>query len=557
MGLMKSKSMFFYSGIIIMLFLISGLGSSVQAADVKALLKDANKKIRQAERDMFGGKKDKAVAALETIKEKLLKIKEADPNNPTLKTLENKFKKLVKDLERRTGKDLGGGSLTAAGASTQPKLAPKPEVKAMPEKPAPTDAPAATQEPTKAEKLPYHARGPISNAKNCLVRIDDYIQRLSDPKWNSKQALEGMDKQLELARENFKEGKAKAAEKGVTSHPDFDEIEKGITEAEKKIAEAKAGHAKTQAAAAAGEAEVKADVKALMVEYKRLEPVFSSATGNVMHYNDLRTVKELLDKIDAFEKNDLSNLKVNLEAFGQKYGTTSDEIDKKADSMGYSDPYYRASFAYTEMTKGIENVKKTRTVMADDLIRRATDMKEQTSKGIHDFARVKQHARIKDWGALAAQLDPENPRVKAFNGGLDAWIADDLKALFAKIDKAKFPEQASNAPGDAKKLASVIKKFLQKEEDARAAEGKEAGKVLAVAVTGPWRIFKKNILGEPIQYNLPIATAKQVENEKSLNLTRVYLGTMLTEEMKGVKKAPPFIGATVGDSYYIRPSALK
>lgn len=533
-----------------MLFLFSGLGSSVRAADVTALLKDANKEIRQAERDMFGGKKEKAVAALETIKEKLLKIKEADPNNPTLKTLENKFTKLVKDLERRTGKDLGG-SLTAAGASTQPKLPPKPEVKALPEQPA------ETQEPTNTEKLPYHARGPISNAKNCLARIDDYIQRLNDPKWNSKQALEGMDKQLELARENFKEGKAKAAEKGVTSHPDFDEIEKGIIEAEKKIAEAKAGHEKAQAAATAGEAEVMADVKALMVEYKRLEPVFSSATGNVIHYNDLKTVRELLNKIDAFEKNDLGNLKAKLETFGQKYGTTSDEIDKKADSMGYSDPYHRASFAYTEMTKGIENVKKTRTVMADDLIRRATDMKEQTSKGIHDFAHMKQHARIKEWGELAAQLDRKNPRVKAFNDGLDAWIADDLKALYAKIDKAKFPEQASNAPADAIELASVIKKFLQKEEDARAAEGKEAGKVLAVLVTGPWQIFKKNILGEPIQYKLPIATAKQVENEKSLNLTRVYLGTMLTDEMKGIKKAPPFIGATVGDSYYIRPSALK
>jgi hypothetical protein len=294
-----------------------------------------------------------------------------------------------------------------------------------------------------------------------------------------------------------------------------------------------------------------------MVEYKRLEPVFSSATGNVIHYNDLKAVRDLLDEINAFEKNDLGNLKTNLEAFGQKYGTTSDEIDKKADSMGYSDPYYRASFAYTEMTKGIENVKKTRTVMADDLIRRATDMREQTSKGIHDFARVKQHARIKEWGELAAQVEPENPRVKAFNGGLDTWIEDDLKALYTKIDKAEFPEQASNAPGDAKELASTIEKFLQKAEDKRAAEGKEAGKVLRVVVTGPWRIFKKNLLGEPIQYNLPIATAKQVENEKSLNLVRVYLGTMLTEEIKGVKKAPPFIGATVGDSYYIRPSAVK
>jgi hypothetical protein len=78
-----------------------------------------------------------------------------------------------------------------------------------------------------------------------------------------------------------------------------------------------------------------------------------------------------------------------------------------------------------------------------------------------------------------------------------------------------------------------------------------------VVVTGPWRVFKKNILGEPIQYNLPIATAVQTESEKNQNLARVYLSTMLTHEMKGVEKAPPYLGATVGDSYYIRPSAVK
>ncbi|MFO8163104.1 MAG: hypothetical protein R6T98_01060 [Desulfatiglandales bacterium] len=107
-------------------------------------------------------------------------------------------------------------------------------------------------------------------------------------------------------------------------------------------------------------------------------------------------------------------------------------------------------------------------------------------------------------------------------------------------------------------LAQKAKAFLQKEEEKLAAEkGKELSKVLKVVVTGPWRVFKKNILGEPIQYTLPIATVVQNETEKKEDLTRVYLSTMLTQEMKGVKKAPPYLGATVGDSYYIRPSAVK
>lgn len=185
-------------------------------------------------------------------------------------------------------------------------------------------------------------------------------------------------------------------------------------------------------------------------------------------------------------------------------------------------------------------------------------MKNRTGKGIHDFARFNQHDRIKAWGKMAARFDSKNPRVAAFNNEIDTWAENDAKALYAKIDKAAFPTQANDAPQNAKNLAREAKVFLQNEENKIAAKkGKEVSTVLSVVVTGSWRVFKTNILGEPIQYNLPIATAVQTQSEKKQNLARVYLSTMLTHEMKGVKKAPPFLGATVGDSYYIRPSAVK
>jgi hypothetical protein len=243
-------------------------------------------------------------------------------------------------------------------------------------------------------------------------------------------------------------------------------------------------------------------------------------------------------------------------AFAQKYGSTRNEIDQKAETMGYSGQG-RASFPYTALSEGIENVKKTRTVMADDLIRRASDMRDQTSKGISDFARPEQYKRIKAWGELAAQLDRDNPRVKEFNSGLDSWVKEDMKALNAKIDKVTWRGHADNAPDNAGKLSKIAVEFLQKEENKRAERNIEVGKVLAVVVTGPWRVFKKNLLGEPIQYNLPILCAVKYESDKDLNVARVYDSTLLTQEYKGVKMAPPFLGATVGNSYYIRPSALK
>lgn len=184
-------------------------------------------------------------------------------------------------------------------------------------------------------------------------------------------------------------------------------------------------------------------------------------------------------------------------------------------------------------------------------------MRDQTSKGISDFARPKQYKRIKAWGKLAAQFDQDNPRVKEFNSELDSWIEEDMKALNAKIDKVTMPSHADNAPDDAKKLSKIAVEFLQKEENKRVKKGMEVGKVLTVFITGPWRVFKKNLLGEPIQYNLPILCAVEYESDKDLNVVRVYDSTLLTEEYKGVKMAPPFLGATVGNSYYIRPSALK
>jgi len=549
---------------------------SVQAApaqDAKALLNDVNKALRQAEKDMFGGKIDHAIASIPSIQEKLLQVKEADPGNPSLKSAETKFQKLVKDLERRTGKNLGGGSLTAAVGSTPPALPDKPEVKpaTAPEAVAPkaaapsaSAAPAkaavqtkAPTQPAKAEQLPHHARRPAQEAQRDLARIDGYIERLGQPDFNKDQLLGQMDGSVESARKNLEEARAKAAEKGVTAHPTFDEIDQGINEAVDKIAQAKEGHAQASAAASAAAGEVQSDVKVLMDEYEQVKDLFSKASGGVMYYNELEPLQALLTEIEDFEKNRLEGLKSKLAAFGEKYGTTKDEIDKKADGMGYEDPYYRASFAYVELAQGIENIKASRTATAEDLVRRASDMKERSTKGIHDFARFKQQARIKEWGELAARFDSDNAMVKEFMGGLDAWIAEDARTLQAKIDKATFPKQSTDAPKDAAKLTKIIREFLQKEEDRLATQGKESGRVAAVVITGPWKIFKTNILGEPVQYNLPITTAVEVEKEKGMNVMRVYHSTMLTEEYKGVKMAPPFIGATVGDSYYIRPSAVK
>jgi hypothetical protein len=550
------------AGILLTMIVFQGHVSTIHAADVKELLRQVNKELRQANRDMFGGKTEKAVAALEPIRARLIEAKQADPNHPQIPAYENKYKKLVKDLERRTGKDLGGGTLTAAGGHAKVDLPPKPETGPAPKKqtaaPAETALSGSGKTSAAATQLPYAARRPIRNAGNDLARIDSALEKLSDPKWNKDQLLANMRKHLESARGNLNAGKAEAAKKGVSSHPEFDTIASGIEKAQRNIAAAAAEVEQSKHRAAADANAVTADVAALKAAYDRVQPVFEKATGSVIHYNDLESAATLIGTIERFEKTELDAVQQQMAAFGETYGTTQEAIDETAEAMGYVNNYYRASFPYTELARGIENVEKTRTVMADDLIRKAEAMKTRAAEGIHDFARLEQHARIRAWGKMAARFDPENSRVMAFNSGIDAWVAADRKALNAKIDQAVFPRKADDAPEDAEALAKKALAFLQEQEYKRAAEkGGELSKVLAVVVTGPWRVFKKNILGEPIQYNLPVATAVQTDSERAKDLVRVYLSTMLTHEMKGVKKAPPYLGATVGNSYYVRASALK
>ncbi len=112
--------------------IFAGQSCKAWAEDAKVLLTQANKVLRQAKKDMFAGKNDKAIASLDNIKKLIIKAKELDPNNSRIKSIENKYKKLVKDLERRTGKDLGGGTVAAAGVSAKTKLPPKPTARAMP-----------------------------------------------------------------------------------------------------------------------------------------------------------------------------------------------------------------------------------------------------------------------------------------------------------------------------------------------------------------------------------------------------------------------------------------
>jgi hypothetical protein len=528
------------------------------ANDGEKLLKEVNKELRQAQRDMFSGKTEKATAALENIKAKLLKVKADDPNNPRLKTAENKFRKLVKDLERRTGKDLGGGTLTAAGESSTTKMAPKPVAKDI----SKDKKQPASKEPKQVSKsgtaqMPYAARKPLANANRNLASLERDLNKLADPAYggNKDQLVGNIEKKVILIKKSLNEAKALAAEKGVALHPDFDSVESKLAEAEKNIAVSKSGYEKEKTAAIASAKEVDDDVAALKSLYDKVQPVFDKATGYIFHYNDLKTVEDVIVEIENFEKNDLGTVETKMQAFASKYGATKTEIDNKADAMGYTGTYYRASYPYMELKKGIENVAKTRDVMAEDLVRRTKAELDGISKG-HDFHVLERYEKVKNWLIMAQRYQSDNPKVMELHSSIDKKIADGMKEFNTRVDGRTWPSHVSNAPSNANRLAEAALNWFKNSPD----WGKRSSKVrhpLAVTVTGPWSVQKRNLLGEPIMYGLPIKLAVEVNEDKELNVARVYILTMRTAEMRGVKMEPPFDHITVGNSYFIRPDKVK
>ena len=193
--------------------------------------------------------------------------------------------------------------------------------------------------------------------------------------------------------------------------------------------------------------------------------------------------------------------------------------------------------------------------MAEDLVRRTTSELDGIRKG-HDFFVGERYEKVKNWLKMAERYQADNPKVKELQATIDKKIADGMKEFNARVDGRTWPAHASNAPSNKDDLADAALDWFKNSPD----WGKRSSKVrhpLAVIVTGPWSVQKKNLLGEPIMYGLPIKLAVEVDEDKELNAARVYILTMRTAEMRGVKMQPPFDHITVGNSYFIRPDKVK
>lgn len=353
---------------------------------------------------MFNGKTDESIALLQKAGKLIEQIEKAEARNAKLKTLKSKCDKQRKDLERRAGKKIGG-----QGDAKDDEGAGKP-----------TGPPKSLPRSVREKKRPF------DQAVRAVESKIGWVEKAKDGS-ASKSPLEyakDAEELLPQLKSAFDALKAEADKAGAGEHPDIIEAQKKATDLPEQVKKLRGTTEKEAADQADAQQGVDADLAKLKAEAERLrEKIFNRAGGNPIYYNDLKPVRELLPAIEDFEKNDKDAAQKLVDDFKAKYGATREEIDKRI-----GEPVY----AFDTLSKGIANVAKTRTAMAEDLLKQVA-RRVDGLEHLHDFYRLDGHGSIRECLDIAAKFDAKP--VEAARPEVEKALAADLKklGLFSRI----------------------------------------------------------------------------------------------------------------------------
>lgn len=290
--------------------------------------------------------------------------------------------------------------------------------------------------------------------------------------------------------------------------------------------------------------------------YAKTNRFFPHAGG--MSYTKEQT-DQVFSVIDDVVKNDQPRILAYLKEFSKKYGEPNNEMDRKIYALTPKNPkkgmYDEENQRPSDLPSHCyKNLIDRLTWVQENPKKEAKLIMKQAMEMIADADFYQDTKRDAQFVAAEAELN----RAKRFSPK-DAEIAQALGSVQANrkksqadvkkaLESARFPANVSSfaGPGKIPELAAVVKTYYA------GAYPKE--KVLAVSVSGGWVTTKHNILGQPIQWGLPVFCASQ-QNEPGI--CRVFKMTVLTGVGVNIAKAPPFTDHWTGDSYRMMIVNLK
>jgi len=237
---------------------------------------------------------------------------------------------------------------------------------------------------------------------------------------------------------------------------------------------------------------------------------------------------------------------INQKAY-EVYEDLGDQNQAREDGIPAGEYWTDFGGLWNAVTEFVANVERYETDSVDELLRSA----ETTIDYLDD--KSPKYARRDAKGAkakieLALKLDPDNADAKALVEAADEGLAAAEARFQKELDENTWPGHAEDfaGPGDPDELAASALEWFESSEDWGKREPNTEHPI-AVCVTGDWVSVQKNLVGETIQWGLPIRLA--IWRDEDPEVAHVFQLTIRTHEERGVEKAPPWSGVSVGDNY--------
>ena len=424
---------------------------NILAQDAKTLAKEINQAVRNSQRMMFNGKFEESQKYLDTAAELLEKLKEIDPEFNQLKSLEGKYARQKKDLDKRLGK-------------TQPA---KPSTTTQPQKPGAKGD---------ADKLPGGVTHRLKSVDRILQKGDRALAKKSaaSDDWKVKQ----LDSILQEANDMMDEIQKGYGDQIPSDHPDMkarqekiaafqtavDEYKGNVTAQAKKTAEENAqreaqsqewltkikpyitGHIssgqESKFLIAAGTADVE--------ELKLRKAIYDEAAALFAEYEKATFPYGKTEELERAEK-DLSHA---LKSFREGYKESVDGFFAKAEEkLAYTEQWLSQQEKKSDEKTGPLTLQKDIIPDIQKLIATAAASTSEDDSRVIEFKQ--RLAAIEQKNRKFRNLHIEQTVMKP-----DQFTGKELKGL-----KAKAEAILSEEHGDAKVLRTTIISPDWKEED--------------------------------------------------------------------------------------------
>jgi hypothetical protein len=256
-----------------------------------------------------------------------------------------------------------------------------------------------------------------------------------------------------------------------------------------------------------------------------------------------------LSELESFEKKAAPRLQKLIDGFGAKYGTTAMAIDNMLHSLNVPrDAVEReAGRTFEIIQRALENAKAMRVNTGAALLA-SVDSLSQNMSFYAETERDRKYDEFIKKLELAAAWDPNNADIKKKLNALRAERKTSSASLERQRDQRTWPGNYKDfaGPGNVNELLAASRKFLTTNPE----WSKE--KFIAVCIKGDWWSVKRNILGETVEWGLPVLAA--FEDPKDPRNARVFSLSMVNIH---AKREPPFTYAAVGDNYTMRKANIR